>query len=114
MEIEAIRGLVIVVTIVTGATGLLALTVGWRALLALPLFGLAFALPSGIVILLAKLFIGATGASVLYVLFSVHLRYRQTVPEFGRPSRQSRSVSVVMLGLGAGMAVGCAIVIWVI
>lgn len=114
MEVEAVRSLVTMVAIITGATGLLALTLGWRALLALPIFGLAFALPSGIVTLLAKLFIGATGASVLYALFSVHLRFRLTVPEFGRPSRRSRSISVVMLALGAGIAVGCATLIWVI
>lgn len=114
MEVEAVRSLVTMVAIITGATGLLALTLGWRALLALPIFGLAFALPSGIVTVLTKLFIGATGAWILYALLAAHLRFRYTVPEFGRPSRRSRSISVVMLALGAGMAVGCTSLIWLI
>lgn len=114
MEAEAVRSLATMIAIITGATGLLALTVGWRALLALPVFGLAFALPSGIVTLLAKLCVGAMSASVLYVLLSVHLRFRHTVPEFGRPSRRSRSISVVMLALGAGATVAFTTFIWVI
>lgn len=114
MEIEIVRGLVIIGAIVTGTTGLLALSIGWRALLVLPVFGLAFALPDGTVVLLAKAFIAATGTLLLYLLLSAHLRQRLTVPEFGRPSRRSRATSAAILALGAGTVMASATAIWAI
>lgn len=115
MEVEAIRGLVTITGIVTGTTGLLALSVGWRSLLALPVFALAFVTSPGAVLAFFKIFIMGITVTSLYIFLAVHLRHRLTVPEFGRPSRRSRAVTRATILLGAGtatMLLGSSWLVW--